>query len=92
MAEGEDPEEEVGVLVPLLHLHQQALVVELEGGLEEPVLREVHSLGVLKTQDDLMRVQENFVNNYKSTTWYRYLKFKDILYTAFSLSLKLNRG
>ena len=47
VAEGEDPEEEVGVGVALLHLGEQVLVVELEGGLVEPVLGEVHALRVL---------------------------------------------
>jgi hypothetical protein len=33
--------------VALLHLGEQVLVVELEGGLVEPVLGEVHALRVL---------------------------------------------
>ena len=50
VAEGQHPEEEVGVLVSLLDLGQQVLVVELEGGLVEPVLGEVHPFGVLNRQ------------------------------------------
>jgi hypothetical protein len=51
MAECQDPEEEVGVQVPLLDLSQEGLVVELEGGLVEPVLGEVHSFGVLRQEN-----------------------------------------
>ncbi len=38
VTERQHPEEEVGLRIPLLHLQQQAVVVELEGRLEKPVL------------------------------------------------------